>query len=93
MDINENNHLTFGESPVVKFKQKAKKVINNITIEPLLLVHAVAYGLVCLLVPALYFDKICRVKYFIFKQINKYQNDYNAFISENLIIVRISLIR
>ena len=62
MDNNENNNLTFGEKPIVRFRQKTRHIIKNITIEPLLLVHSLAYGIVCLYVPTLYFDKICRVR-------------------------------
>ena len=53
--------LSFGETPIVKFRQTAKMIIKNITIEPLLAVHSFSYGLVCIIVPSLYFDKICRV--------------------------------
>ena len=63
----ETNNLTFGEKPTIRFRQKLKHVLKNITIEPLLFVHSIAYGLVCLLVPSLYFDKICKVKDFEFK--------------------------
>ena len=54
---NTEENLTFGEKSAIRFHQTAK----NITIEPIVAVHAFADGLVCITVPSLYFDKICRV--------------------------------
>ena len=55
------DNVTFGETPIIKLRQTSKKIIKNVTIEPLLAIHAFAYGLVCIIVPSVYFDKICRV--------------------------------
>ena len=57
-------NLTSEEKLTVRFRQKLKYVLQNITIEPLLFFHSISFGLVWVLVPSVYFDKICKVDYF-----------------------------
>ena len=51
------------KTKIFKWFQIIKKLLMNITVEPLLFLHGLGYGLAAITIPSLYFDKICLVMY------------------------------
>ena len=57
----KEENLTLWKNPVSTFIQLMKTIFTNLTVEPLLFLHAFSYGLAGIAIPSLYFDKICLV--------------------------------
>ena len=61
-----NIRLTFGENPSTRTWQISKKVIKNITVEPVIFFYAIGFGITTVITASLYFDKICKVNFITF---------------------------
>ena len=49
------------KTKISKVCQMIRMLWMNITVEPLLFLHGLGYGLAAITIPSLYFDKICMV--------------------------------
>ena len=58
-----NDKVTFGENPSTRLCQTSKKVIRNITVEPVIFFYAIGHSVTSIITSSLYFDKICKVNY------------------------------
>ena len=60
-----NQVLSYGSPPFVRFWTYLTKFLKNITVEPVVFLYAVGFSLTMVVSPALYFEKICRVSHFL----------------------------
>ena len=61
---NSNEATTFGESSFTKtwyVWHATKKIVQNITVEPVIFFYAIGHSVTTIITQSLYFEKICKV--------------------------------
>ena len=58
---NTNGTTTFGESLCTKMGHVAQKIVQNITVEPVIFFYAIGHSVTTIITQSLYFEKICKV--------------------------------
>ena len=58
---NTNGATTFGESSSTKMWRATQKIVQNITVEPVIFFYAIGHSVTTIITQSLYFEKICKV--------------------------------
>ena len=58
---NANGTSTFGESSSTKIWHATQKMVQNITVEPVIFFYAIGHSVTTIITQSLYFEKICKV--------------------------------
>ena len=58
---NTNGTTTFGESSCTKMGHATQKIVQNITVEPVIVFYGIGHSVTAIITQSLYFEKICKV--------------------------------
>ena len=58
---NTNGTTTFGESLSTKMWHATQKIVQNITVEPVIVFYGIGHSVTTIITQSLYFEKICKV--------------------------------
>ena len=58
---NTNGAATFDESLSTKMWHATQKIVQNITVEPVIFFYAIGHSVTTIITQSLYFEKICKV--------------------------------
>ena len=58
---NTNGITTFSESLTTKMWHATQKIVQNITVEPVIFFYAIGHSVTTIITQSLYFEKICKV--------------------------------
>ena len=58
---NTNGATTLGERSSTKMWHATQKIVQNITVEPVIFFYAIGHSVTTIITQSLYFEKICKV--------------------------------